>query len=231
MAVFRNTAQPMWQMERWGFSGRAERDLRDLSHASALVFAATALIAGILAGISLSSRFGIGLTSSFIVVAVLFPLLCGWLVKESWRAKKLEDRIKSQPAASSAEKVPVESRDDTPAGILIVSPDLTVHFANQMFLQSTLQEPEEVLGWKVQDVLPAEGLEDCVKELLARSDPAAGCCFNAFIRIGLAGEQPMRITMARIAPRQGEDRVLVVVEDLLRGCPPRSGLPVEGYVC
>jgi|SRR5579875_218980 len=231
MADFRNAFQPVWQSKRCGFSSSAERNLRDLSHVSTLVFAFAAVVAGILAVICLFSNFGIGLTASFIVVVVLFPLLCGWLAKERWRVNRLEAHIKSQRAASGFATNRIEWRDDTPAGILIVSPDLTVRFANKMFLQKTLQEPEEVTGWKIPDVLPAEGIEDRVKLLLESPDPAASCCFNAFIRIGFAGEQPVRITMARIAPRQGQDRVLVVVEDVLQGFPPRAGLPVAGYVC
>jgi len=124
-----------------------------------------------------------------------------------------------------------ESDDDTPAGLLIVSPDLRIRFANQTYLHNTLRERDEVLGWKIQDVITAEGLEEWTKALLRRSDPAASCCFNAFIRVGLEGERPAHITMARIAPRQGEDRVLVVVEDLLQGCTIRSDVPVEGYAC
>lgn len=231
MAVFRNVAQPMWQMDCWGFSGRADRNLRDLSHASALVFAFVALATGILAGISLFSNFGIGMTATFIFVVVLFPVICGWLAKERWRAKKLEAHVNAQLKASGLRVGSVESRDDTPAGIIIVSPDMTIRFANQMFLKKTLQEPEEILGLKIQDVLLAEGLEDHLKELMEIPNPAGSCCFNAFIRIGLTGDQPLRITMVRITPKQSEDRVLVVVEDLLPGYPPRAGLPVEGYVC
>ncbi len=231
MAVIHNAPQPIWQAERLGFSGKAGRNVRDLSHASVLVFALTAVVTGILGCISLSSELGIGVTSSFVVVAVLLPLLCGWLAKERWRAKNLEERIQSQEANSGLVKGAAESGDDIPAGLLIVSPDLRIRFANQTYLQSTLHEPEEVLGWKIQDVMPAEGLEDWAKGLLGRSDPAASCCFNAFIRVGLAGERPVHITMARIAPQQGEDRVLVVVEDLLHGRSLRSDLPVEGYAC
>lgn len=231
MAVIHNVSQPIWQADRMGFSGRSERNVRDLSHASVLVFALTAVVTGVLACISLSSELGIGVTSSFVVVAVLFPLLCGWLAKERWRAKSLEAQIRDQVANTGPVKSLRESGDDTPAGLLIVSSDLRVRFANQTYLQSTLHEPEDVLGWKIQDIMPAEDLEDWAKSLLERSDPAASCCFNAFIRVGLAGERPVHITMARIAPRQGEDRILVVVEDLLQSCSFRSDVPVEGYAC
>ncbi|HUX10768.1 MAG TPA: PAS domain-containing protein [Terriglobia bacterium] len=227
----RNVAQPIWQSERWGYAGTAGRNARDLSHASVFVFALAAAAAGILAGVSLSSELGIGETASFIVVAILFPLLCGWLVRERWRAQRLAQRIQRQQSIPTRMRSAAMAGDDTPAGLLIVSPDLRVRFANQTYLQNTLQEPEEVLGWKIHDVMRAEGLEAQAKGLLGCSAPAASCCLNAFIRVGLAGERPVHITLARIAPQQGEDRVLVVVEDLFQGCSQRSDLPAEGYVC
>ena len=231
MALIRNVAQPLWQAERWGFSGKAERNLRDISHIALLVFAVVGVAAGIVAGMSLSSSFGVGVSSSFIVVAILFPLLCGLLVKELWRAKKLEDQIKGQATTLGFVESALSCRDNTPAGLLIVSPELRILFANQKYLESALLEPEEVLGWKIQDVLSVEGLEDRASALLGRSDPAASCCFNTRIRGGLAGERPVHITMARIAPQQGEDRVLVVVEDILQHRSSQANQPVEGYVC
>lgn len=231
MALIRNVAQPSWQADRWGFSGKAERNLRDISHLSLLVFAVVAVAAGTAAAISLSSSFGFGVTSSFIVVAILFPLLCGLLVKELWHAKKLEDRVKRQASTLEFVESALSCRDNTPAGLLIVSPDLRILFANQKYLESALLEPEEVLGWKIQDVLSAEGVEDRASILLGGSDPAASCCFNTRIGGGLAGERPVHITMARIAPRQGEDRVLVVVEDILQHPFSPADQPVEGYVC
>lgn len=231
MASIHHVAQPMWQAERMGFSGKAERNVRDLSHASVLVFALTAVVTGVLAAVSLSSEIGIGVTSSFIVVAILFPLLCGWVAKERWCARRMEKQLQAQQAEAGPAKSAVEPDDDTPTGLLIVSPDLRILFANHTYLQSTLREPGEVLGWKMQDVMPAEGLEDQAMSLLGRSDPAASCCLNAFVRGGLGVERPVHITMARIAPQHGEDRVLVVVEDLLQDCSPVAPVPVEGYVC
>ena len=125
----------------------------------------------------------------------------------------------------------LQHNDNMPAGLLILSPDLRICFANQTYLHGALQGPQEVLGWKVRDVVSAEGIEDLAKAILDCSDRAASCCFDTFIHTDLAGERPVHITMTRIAPWQGEERVLVVVEDLLPGSFLRSDLPVEGYVC
>ncbi len=231
MAMFRNAAQPLGQGDRWEFSGGMERNLRDLSHMSLLVFAAAAVAAGILAGISLSSNFGIGLSWSFIAVAILFPLLCGLLAKEVWHAKKLEGQIKGQEDRLGMMGSVLRHGDNTPAGFLIISHDMRVQFANQTYLESTFQEPEEVLGWKVEDILSTEAIEDQADALLKRSDPAASCCFDTSIRAGLAGERPVHITMTRIAPQQGEGRILVIVEDLLPDSSTRVVERAAGYVC
>lgn len=231
MAVIQNAPRLMWQADRLGYAGRPERNVRDLSHVSVLVFAVTAMATGILACISLSSELGIGVTSSFVIVAVLFPLLCGWLAKERWYAKSLEDQIRSQEPNPELLQCVRDSDDDTPAGLLIVSQDMRIRFANQTYLDNTLHEREEVLGCKIQDLMLAEGFEDWTKALLKRSDPAASCCFSALIRVGLESKRLVHVTMVRIAPQQGEDRVLVVVEDLLQGCSLRPDVPVEGYTC
>ena len=231
MASIRNAVNPAWQAESWRLPGRMERNLRDLSHLSLLVFVVAAVAASGLAAIWLSTNFGTIEASTFVLVAVMFPLLTGFLVKETWHARRLKAQVRYRHAARGLPGNSQKSGDNTPAGLLIVSPDLRVQFANQKYLDSILQGPEEVLGWKVQEVLHADGLAEQANALLARSDPAASCCFNTFIRAGLAGERPVHITMTRIAPRHGEDRVLVVVEDLPPDCFTRIGEPVEGYVC
>jgi PAS domain-containing protein len=231
MALFRDAAQPLWQAEHLRFTSNAERNLRDLSHLSLLVFAAAAVTTGILAGISLSANFGMGLSLSFIVVVILFPLLCGLLVREVWYAKKLEGQIQGQESRLGKMGSILKCCDNVPAGFLIVSHDMRVQFANQQYLDSTLQEPEEVLGREVEDVLPAEALAGEAEGLLKRSDPAASCCFDTFLRAGLAGEQPVHITMTRIASRHGESRILVVVEDIHPDTPAPIGGPLRGYVC
>jgi PAS domain-containing protein len=231
MALFRNTPQPLWQAERFRFSGSTERNLRDLSDISVLVFAAAAVITGILAGISLSSNFGMGVSLSFIVVAILFPLLCGLLVREVWYTKKLKGQIKGHESRLGEIGNVLRCRDNATPGVLIVSHDMRVQFANPEYLESTLQEPEEVLGCKVEDVLSVEAFEEAADGLLRRSDPAASCCFDTFIRAGVAGERLVHITMTRIAPRYGESRILVVVEDLHPDASTQTCESVRDYVC
>ncbi|HET9179095.1 MAG TPA: PAS domain-containing protein [Terriglobia bacterium] len=231
MAVRRIASQPVWPAHPLGFSGGAERNLRDLSHISLLVFAGAAVAAGVVAGVSWSSEFGAGVSWTFMLAAIVFPLLCGMLLREVWRVRKLEGQVKRQQAAIGFVGSALTSGDNTPAGLLIVSSDLRVRFANQRYLDSMLQGPEEVLGWKMQDTLPVEGLEDQAHALVRGPGPAASCRFAAVVRTGLWGERPVHITMTRIAPRLGEDRILVVIEDLLPGCSPRAGQPVGGYAC
>ena len=231
MASIRNTVNPAWQAERWGFPRTSDRNLRDLSHLSLLVFVVAAVAASGLAAIWLSTSFGTIEASTFALVAVMFPLLTGLLVKEAWHVRKLKSQVRNGAAARGPWRSFSKNGDNTPAGMLIVSPDLRVQFANQKYPDNTLQEFQGVVGWNMQEVLRADGLAAQANALLARSDPAASCCFNTLIRGGVVGERPVHITMTRIAPQQGEDRILVVVEDLLPDCFTRTGEPVEGYVC
>ena len=231
MALIRNPAQPLWQADRWGYSGRNERNLRDIAHTSLLVFAVASVASAILAGISLSSEFGIGNSSSFIVVAILFPLLCGLLAKELWHAKKLETQVKVQEATIGLMESNRDGGSNAPAELLIVSPDLRVRFANQKYLENSFQEPGEVIGWRLQDVLMAEGLEERARNVLDRLDPAASCCLSTLVPGGLAGERPVHITMTRIAPRNGEARLLVVVEETIPDGSRQMGETVKEYVC
>ena len=231
MRLYRNAAQSVWPKDRPGFSGGAERNLRDLSHISLLVFAGAAVAAAVVAGNSWFSEFGAETSWAYLLVAIVFPLLCGLLWREVWRVRRLESQVKNQQAAIGLVESALTSGDNTPAGLLIVTSDLRVRFANQKYLDSMLQGPEEVLGWKMQDALPVEGLEAQAHALLLDPGPAASCRFAAVVRTGRWGERPAHITMTRIAPRRGEDRILVVIEDLLSGCPPRVGQPVEGYAC
>ena len=231
MALHQVGPQPVWPSNHLGFSGRAERNLRDLSHISLLVFAGAAVAAGVVAGVSWSSEFGGATSWAYILAALVFPLLCGLLLREVWRVRKLESQVRNQQAAIGFVGSALTSGDNTPAGLLIVSSDLRVRFANQKYLDSMLQGPEEVLGWKIQDTLPVEGLEEQARALVRGPGPSGSCRFAAIVRTGLWGERPVHVTMTRIAPRLGEDRILVIIEDLLPGCSLRPGRPVEGYAC
>ncbi len=231
MESIRNAPSPAWQAESWGFPGRSERNLRDLSHLSLVVFVVAAVAGSILAAIWLSSTAGTVQASTFILVAVMFPLLSGLLVKETWHSRKLKAQVRDHAAMWGPCRNSSKSKDNTPAGLLIVSSDLRVRFSNQKCLDSTFQEPEEVVGRNIEEVVRADGVTEQVNALLARSDPAASCCFNTFIRAGLLGERSVHITMIRLAPYHGEDRILVVVEDLLSDCQPPVNEPVAGYVC
>lgn len=230
MAMFDNAPQSLWSPEQWGAAGRAGRNLRYVSNASVLVFAVTAVAVGVMASVTLSSEFGDGTFLSLLVVAFLFPLLCGCLVKEGWRAKKLEGRLKCYPTNPGSTGNSSRQLVNNPIGLLIVSPDLRICFANPACLLGALQTPQEALGWKFQDFMPAKAIEDRAKSLLACSDPAASCCFDT-LSPAVLPERPVHVTMTRIAPRQGEDRILVVIEDLLPGSSLQPNWRVEGYVC
>lgn len=230
MALLHNAAQPLRQTGRLGFPGRAETTLRDLSHISLLVFAAVAVAAGVVAVTSLSSEFGAGIFWSFIAVVVLFPIACGLLLKEVRRVRKRESQVRCQQTAMGLLRSAKGFRDISPAGLLIVSSDMRIQFANQKFLDSMLRRPEEVSGREVREALSGGGLEEQALTLLRRPGPAASCCFDTVIHAGSGAMRPVHITLTRIAPQQGEGSVLVIIEDLLPERSSQLGEPVEGFI-
>lgn len=175
---------------------------------------------------SLAVGIRVGMIASFIAMVVLFLLLCGWLVKERRRAERLEDRIHRQENSELANGAG-GCGNRALEGLLIVSSDLRIRFANERYFRTTFQGPEDVLGREIQDVILTEGVEERAMSLFARSDPATSSCMNAFIRVGLGGKRPVHVTMAWIAPQEGEDCVVVVLEDLLQG----SDLAAGRYKC
>lgn len=229
MASCRNVAQPVWPTG--GFYGAAKRNLRVLSHFSLLVFAAAAVAAAVVAGVSWSSELGVDASWAYLLAGVLLPLLGGSLLKEVWQVRKLESQVRNQQTANRFIGSASNCGGNTPAGLLIVSHDLRVQFANQKYLDTMLEAPQEVPGWNLHDRLSVEGLEERTHALLHGPDPAASCRFAAVVSTRLSGERPSHITMTRIAPRLGEDRILVIIEELLPSHSPRPSMPVEGYAC
>ena len=221
----------MWNGKSLRNPRRAEGVLRDISHASVLVFVMIAAGSGIMASIYMSSQYGTSFTAAFILVAVLFPLVCGLLWKQLWRTKKLEEALLEQGFKSRPGSVITGISSGAPFGLLILSSELRVTFANQTYLQLASRAPEGVLGLKIQEVLIAEGVEDRALLLLEQADPPnMSVSFDTLIRVGLEDNRPVHITMTRIAPEHGRIRILVVVEDAPFGYP-EPALPGEGYLC
>jgi len=150
--------------------------------------------------------------------------------KRTMAREKLVDQIKGQAASHNDMAGILDRGDNTPAGLLIVSPDLRVQFANQRYLDNSLREPEQVLGWNSRTWFPSRGRRLCRNSSFA-FHPGCQLLLQRLHPRWFAGERPMHITMTRIAPRQGEDRILVVVEDVVKGDSFQLQQPVAGYVC
>jgi PAS domain-containing protein len=217
------------QTSRAEFSTQGERPGRGNFRLSALLCFLAAVAVGVPVSYFLASSSSLGLACTLIVVAAALPILAGWFLKERLRARSPEVKQLRPRASLEFEGVETEAADDTPAGLLIVSSDLRIRFANHSYLEATLRNPEEVLGWRLEDVMPAEGLEEQARALLGRPYTATSCCFTSFPGKVPTERRPVSITMTRIPPAEGEDRILVVVEDL--HFPARQLPLVEGYIC
>lgn len=196
---------------------------------STLILFLVATAVGVLLSRFLASNSSLGVACGLVAVAAALPVLAGWFLKERLRATSLAEKQLCHGVSPELEEAKIPAADDTPPGLLVVSSDLRIRFANHSYLDATFQNPEEVLGWKLDEAIPAEGLEDQARALLGRPYAATSCRFTSFPGKLPAGRRPVSITMTRIPPVKGEDRILVVVEDLRF---PACQVPlVEGYIC
>jgi PAS domain-containing protein len=221
----------MWVERSLRGSTRVERVLREISHVSVLVFLIVAVGSGLVASIYMSSQYGTKYTAVFVVVCILFPVLFALLWKQSWQTKKLREALRRQETEPNPMNVIAGMGGDASFKLLVLTPDLEVCFVNQAYLQYASCTPEQVLGFKIHEVLDAEGVEDRATMLLKQTDPPNMIMsFNTFVRVGLEDCRPAHITMTRIAPKQGEMCILVVVRDPPFGNPGPVP-PNHGYVC
>ena len=229
MAAARKNPEPLWQTNFAEFPAPRVRPGREASRLQPLMHVLVAAAGGILVSHYLTSDSGLGVACALIVVAAALPVLAGRLLKEQLCARSQKSfRCQVAFELPGGEAAPT---DDIPAGLLIVTSDLRIRFANRTYLDATLQRPEQVLGWRLEDVVPAEGLAEQANALLHRSYTATSCCFTSFPGRVPAERRPVSVTMTRIPPVDGEDRILVVVEDLLPNFPGRQAPVVEGYIC
>lgn len=221
----------MWVERSSRGSTRTEIVLREISHVSVLVFLIVAVGSGIVASIYMSSQYGTKYTAVFVVVCILFPVLLALLWKQSWQMKKLREALQKQETESNPMNIIAGMRDDSSFKLLILNPNLEVCFVNQSYLQYASCTPEQVLGFKLHEVLDAEGVEDRATILLKETDPPNMIMsFNSFVRVSVEDCRPAHITMTRIVPKQGEMRILVIVRDPPFGNPGPVP-PNHGYVC
>lgn len=222
MAALREIPKDAWQPAGPGFRARFERYHRADSRLFRLALFFLVVGVGALAACCLTSSSDVDVLWAVIVLACGLPVMAGQFLNQRVRARRRERRVFACPAPfHSAGKT---AADKTPAGLLIVSSDMRVCSVNRTDLTATLQNSAGVLGWKLEEVLPAEGLENQVKALLNRPSSATCCCFTL-----LAGRWPVSITMTRVPPVGGEDRILVAVEDFHYPLPQVSLR--EGYIC
>lgn len=222
MAALHEIPKELWQPAGSGFRARFERPNRADSRLSRLALVFLTVGAGVLAACCLTSSSDLDVLWAVMVLACGVPVTAGQFLNHRVRARRRERRVFACPAPfHPAGKT---AADKTSAGLLIVSSDMRVCSVNHTDLTATLQNSPDVLGWKLEEVLPAQGLENQAKALLNRPSSATCCCFTL-----LAGRWPVSITMTRVPPVGGEDRILVVVEDF--HYPLRQVSLQEGYIC
>lgn len=222
MAAVGEHHKPAWQPAAPELSAPCRRELREDARLSALAVLFITGGAAALLIYFLTSNSSPELIWALVVVALGLPVLAARLLNKQRR----EQRLGVEGVFHRAGVAPAEQAPEIPAGLLVVSQDMRVHAVNDAFLSATRQKSEDVLGWQLEDVLPAAGLENQARNLLNRPYIATSCSFTT-----LRGRQTVSITMTRIQPTEQEERVLVVVEDFLYSMPLGQHPLVEGYIC
>jgi PAS fold len=222
MAALRGIPKLLWQPVGPRLSVPSERPDRADSRLSALALVLLAVGVGALVTYCLTSSSDLEVLWAVIVLTCGLPVMASRFLNQRMRARRLERDVLACPTPFDPSGK--AAADKSPAGLLMVSADMRVCFVNDTYLHATLQHPRDVLGWKLEEVLPAEGLENQAKALLNRPHSATSCWVTS-----LAGFRPLSITMTRVPPAGGEDRILVVVEDF--HFPLRQAPRLEGYIC
>jgi PAS domain-containing protein len=221
--------EPPWQIGDTEFSARRGRRSRGNSRLLAPALVLVGVAAGMLLSHFLTSDSSLGMACALVLLAGVLPFLAARLLKERLGAGSERPFRRQISLECPGDEAGVP--DDLPAGLLIVSSDLRIRFANRAFLAATFQNLEDVLGWRLEDVIPAEGLEEQARSLLNRPGAATSCCFTSLPGRVPTERRPVSITMTRLLPEDGEERILVVIEDLLQSFPACQAPLVEGYIC
>jgi len=226
MPALSEIRKPFLQPAGAGFSASRRRRNPAHSRLPALAFVFLAVGAGALISYYLTSSSNLEVVWALMVITCGLPVTAAQFLNRRIRARRPEREVLRRAAGLDLVEKAAEAADKTPAGLLVVSRDMRIRFVNHTFLDAAIQSQKDVLGWRLEDVLPAAGLENQAKALLNRPYIATSCCLTS-----LPGRQSVSITMTRIPPIEGEDRILVVVEDLLQSFPLRQIPLVEGYIC
>jgi PAS domain S-box-containing protein len=149
------------------------------------------------------------------VLAILAILAFGGLLQAFRRrqvAHALQVQVERQQAILKLKEYAQEIVDSVPAGLLVLSTDLRVLSCNQPFLKMYRLNREEVVGRPLEEVVKAESPPYRVASALEGESVPQSVLLEVAVG-GREQKQPARISITNIAPENGEERLLLVVED------------------
>jgi two-component system, cell cycle sensor histidine kinase and response regulator CckA len=121
--------------------------------------------------------------------------------------------VSKEPPFLKSKELAQEIVDNVPAGLLVLSDDLRILSANRWFLDVFRVTAEEVVGRSLHEVIRPEG----PPRSAGGSNESDGPPRDVFLNLPVAGteeKRPVRINITNIENKEGEGRMLLVVEDL-----------------
>lgn len=148
--------------------------------------------------------------------AGLFIVVCAAWIRAYQTAGELERGSRRQQTILSLREYAEEILESLPCGVLMLSPKLNVLYANRAFLGASHLRREEVLGRKLERVIPDRGLLSSIREVLEGRERRGPLQTELPVQ-GEEEKRPVAVTLASITHGEdGEVRPLLLIEDLVR---------------
>lgn len=148
--------------------------------------------------------------------AGLFIVVCAAWIRAHQKAGELERDLQRQQVISSLRENAEEIVEGLPCGVIVLSPNLNVLYANQTFLEAFHLRREIVVGRRFERVIPDIGLLSSIQEVLEGRGRRRELQTELPVQ-GAQGKRPVAITLASITHgEEREVRLLLLIEDPVR---------------
>ena len=151
------------------------------------------------------------------VAAGLLLALAGLLIglyRQQQRAHLLKAQMRQERAIFNLKGYAEKIVASVPSGLLLLSSEMRVLSANRSFFESFQLHQDDVVGRDLNDVVRAEGLVRCAREVLQTGSPQHDVLFDLIVS-ARQETRPVRITMTGIRMAEEEPaRLLLIIEDL-----------------
>jgi PAS domain S-box-containing protein len=153
-----------------------------------------------------------GAAAAFLLLALAGLLIS--LYRQQQRAHLLRAQMRQERAIFNLKGYAEKIVASVPSGLLLLSAEMRILSANRSFFESFELHQDDVVGRDLQDVVRAEGLIRCAREVLQTGAPQHDVLFDLCVT-ARQETRPVRITMTGIRMTEEEPaRLLLIIEDL-----------------